>query len=272
MEKCIQVQGRLLDFSHPRVMAILNFSADSFYASCALSDEAGLLSYVEDVLACGADILDIGACSTRPGSVPVSEEEEWRLLSQGLDCIRYHWPEAIISVDTFRARIAERAIAHGADMINDVYGGVADKDMWEVVAQKRVPYVLTHSQTVCSSDHYEATTSQVLDFLQKGLYHLRRSGVKDVIIDPGFGFGKTVEQNYALLRQLHVLDVLHAPLLVGVSRKSMLYKPLEKTAKEVLPATVAAHTIALQQGADILRVHDVDAAVQAIKIFEKTYH
>lgn len=272
MEKCIQVQRRLLNFSHPRVMAIINFSADSFYASCEPSDEAGLLSYVEGVLASGADILDIGACSTRPGSTPVSMEEEWELLSQGLDSIRYHWPQAIISVDTFRASIAERAISHGADMINDVYGGAADKDMWELIARKRVPYVLTHSQAICPMDQYDATTSQVLDYLQKGLSHLHACGVKDVIIDPGFGFGKTVEQNYALLRQLHVLDALHAPLLVGVSRKSMLYKPLEKSAQEVLPATVAAHTIALQQGADILRVHDVDAAVQAIKIFEKTYH
>lgn len=272
MEKCIHVHHQLLDFAHPRVMAIINFSADSFYTSCDSSDEGRLLLYVEKQLQAGADILDLGACSTRPDSAPVSIKEEWQQLSHGLNVIRYHWPEVIISVDTFRADIARMALDHGADMINDVYGGEADTAMWDVIAKYRVPYVLTHAQPIESIANYDATIYGVLDFLQKRIDVLHSRGVKDVVIDPGFGFAKSVEQNYALLRQLEVLNVLHAPLLVGVSRKSMLYKPLGKTPQEVLPATVAAHVIALQQGANILRVHDVDAAVQAIAVFEWTHN
>lgn len=271
MEKYVRVHHQLLDFSRPRVMAIINLSADSFYTSCADWDENRLLSYVEGVMQSGADMLDIGACSTRPHSLPVAVEEEWRCLSRGLDAIRHHWHEAIISVDTFRAAIAHKAIEHGADIINDVYGGDADSNMWDVVAQKEVPYVLTHAQSVEPIKNCDVVTHQVLHFLCERINMLYQRGVKDVIIDPGFGFGKSVEQNYALLRQLHVLDVLHAPLLVGLSRKSIFYKPLNKSPKEVLPATVAAHMLALQQGANILRVHDVDAAQQAITVFLKTH-
>lgn len=273
MEKCIRLHNQLMDLSYPRVMAIINFSPDSFYTSCDVADEQHLLLQVEKALKAGADILDIGACSTRPGSQPVDATTEWELLSKGLQIIRHHWHEVPISIDTFRADIAQQAIQHGADMINDVSGGHADSRMWEVVAQQQVPYVLTHAQAIPTPDNaYDNTMTEVLHFLQQRLDTLHRLGVADVIIDPGFGFGKTIEQNYSLLRQLEVLQTLRVPLLVGISRKSMLYQPLQTTPEAVLPATVAAHTISLERGANILRVHDVEAAVQAIQIHHLTHH
>lgn len=273
MGKYIQLHNSLLDLSHPRVMAIVNVSADSFYTSYTVSDEEEFLTSVEELIRAGADILDIGACSTRPNSTPISSEDEWLSLSRALEMIRAHWADIPISVDTFRASIADLALQHGADMINDVYGGEADTCIWDVVKKHNVPYVLTHSLAIVdsTSGQYDSTLSQSLDYLQDRLSYLYRSGVKDVLVDPGFGFGKTVEQNYTLLRQLELFHVLRAPLLVGVSRKSMLYKPLQRTPQEVLPATTAAHMVALQKGANILRVHDVEAARQAIKIYELTY-
>lgn len=273
MGKYIQLHNSLLDLSHPRVMAIVNVSADSFYTSYTVSDEEEFLTSVEELIRAGADILDIGACSTRPNSTPISSEDEWLSLSRALEMIRAHWADIPISVDTFRASIADLALQHGADMINDVYGGEADTCMWNVVKKHNVPYVLTHSLAIVdnTAGQYDSTLSQTLDYLQDRLSYLYRSGVKDVLVDPGFGFGKTVEQNYTLLRQLELFHVLRAPLLVGVSRKSMLYKPLQRTPQEVLPATTAAHMVALQKGANILRVHDVEAARQAIKIYELTY-
>ena len=273
MGKYIQLHNSLLDLSHPRVMAIVNVSADSFYTSYTVSDEEEFLTSVEELIRAGADILDIGACSTRPNSTPISSEDEWLSLSRALEMIRAHWADIPISVDTFRASIADLALQHGADMINDVYGGEADTCIWDVVKKHNVPYVLTHSLAIVdsTSGQYDSTLSQTLDYLQDRLSYLYRSGVKDVVVDPGFGFGKTVEQNYTLLRQLELFHVLRAPLLVGVSRKSMLYKPLQRTPQEVLPATTAAHMVALQKGANILRVHDVEAARQAIKIYELTY-
>ena len=273
MGKYIQLHNSLLDLSHPRVMAIVNVSADSFYTSYTVSDEEEFLTSVEELIRAGADILDIGACSTRPNSTPISSEDEWLSLSRALEMIRAHWADIPISVDTFRASIADLALQHGADMINDVYGGEADTCIWDVVKKHNVPYVLTHSRAIVdsTSGQYDSTLSQTLDYLQDRLSYLYRSGVKDVLVDPGFGFGKTVEQNYTLLRQLELFHVLRAPLLVGVSRKSMLYKPLQRTPQEVLPATTAAHMVALQKGANVLRVHDVEAARQAIKIYELTY-
>jgi dihydropteroate synthase len=269
MNNSIQLHNRLIDFSCPRVMAILNLSPDSFYTSCDVSYEDRLLSTVEDMVRAGADILDLGACSTRPLSTPVSAQTEWSLLARALPAIRAHWPDLAISVDTFRADVAQQSILHGADMINDVYGGDADSRMWQVIQQYNVPYVLTHARDITNTSHPTAI-SQLLDFMQDRLYALRQLGIKDVLLDPGFGFGKTVEQNYALLRQLDILQVLHAPLLVGISRKSMLYKPLGLSPQDVLPATVAAHMLALQNGANILRVHDVEPAIQAIKIYQLT--
>ena len=265
----VRIHNQPMSLSRPRVMAIINFSPDSFYTSCELSSEQIVLDYADRAIREGADILDLGACSTRPGSVPVDATTEWELLSCGLDIIRYHWSKMPISVDTFRPAIAAQAIQRGANIINDVAGAQADPRIWDIAAQYNVPYVLTHAQTI---NNESATIVQVLDFLQQQLDLLHRHGVADVIIDPGFGFGKTVQQNYHILQQLSVLDCLHAPILVGLSRKSMLYKPLDSAPEDVLAATIAANTLALERGAHILRVHDVAAAYQAIQIHQLTNH
>ena len=270
MQYCINVHNQLLDLSLPRVMAIVNITSDSFYTSWGNLSENALLDSIQDMLCQGADIIDIGACSTRPNSIPVNAEEEWKRLAPALQLIRAYFPKAILSVDTFRANIADKAIEAGADIINDVYGGNADENMWEVIAKHNVPYVLTYAQEVQSNGEvkdYDYTMSHVLDYFQSRLDALHRMGVADVVVDPGFGFGKTVEQNYRILDQLDILSVLHAPILVGISRKSMLYRPLCVTPEEVLPATVAANMLALERGAHILRVHDVEAAKQAITVY-----
>lgn len=269
----IKVHNRLLDLSSPKVMAIVNVSPDSFYTSCGDVCVEELCDRVGVLLGEGADIIDIGGCSTRPDSTPVDAAEEWRRLDGALRAIRSRFPEAVLSVDTFRAEIAEKAIQLGADIINDVSGGEADCKMWEVVASYQVPYVLTLSIGLCrgSETGYDYTMSAAMEFFQNRLDALHRMGVADVIIDPGFGFGKDMDQNYAILRQLGLFGVLHAPILAGISRKSMLYKPLGLTPSDVLPATIAANTLALERGAHILRVHDVTAAKQAIAIYSLTH-
>ena len=274
--------SRLMDLSLPRVMAIINVSPDSFYTSVyenveatrRLGDEVVLLDAVQRALDEGADILDIGACSTRPGSTPVDAAVEWERLKWALKLVRSHFPDAVVSVDTFRADVAEKAIGLGANIINDVSGGAADERMWDVVARYDVPYILTLAQELRKGgdkEGYDYTMSEVLRFFEERLDRLHRMGVKDVVLDPGFGFGKTLEDNYTILREMEVLKVLHAPVLVGVSRKSMLYKPLGLEPKDVLSATIAAQVMALERGANILRVHDVAAAKQAIQIVQLTH-
>ena len=274
--------SRLMDLSLPRVMAIINVSPDSFYTSVyesveatrRLGDEVGLLDAVQRALDEGADILDIGACSTRPGSTPVDAAVEWERLEWALKLVRSHFPDAVVSVDTFRADVAEKAIGLGANIINDVSGGAADERMWDVVAKHDVLYILTLAQELRKGgdkEGYDYTMSEMLRFFEERLDRLHRMGVKDVVLDPGFGFGKTLEDNYTILREMEVLKVLHAPVLVGVSRKSMLYKPLGLEPKDVLPATIAAQVMALERGANILRVHDVAAAKQAIQIVQLTH-
>ena len=274
--------SRLMDLSLPRVMAIINVSPDSFYTSVyenveatrRLGDEVVLLDAVQRALDEGADILDIGACSTRPGSTPVDAAVEWERLEWALKLVRSHFPDAVVSVDTFRADVAEKAIGLGANIINDVSGGAADERMWDVVAKHDVPYILTLAQELRKGgekEGYDYTMSEVLRCFEERLDRLHRMGVKDVVLDPGFGFGKTLEDNYTILREMEVLKVLHAPVLVGVSRKSMLYKPLGLEPKDVLSATIAAQVMALERGANILRVHDVAAAKQAIQIVQLTH-
>jgi dihydropteroate synthase len=273
MQYSINVHKQLLDLSLPRIMAIVNITPDSFYTSWSDLSENTLLDAIQNMLHEGADMIDIGACSTRPNSVPVDADAEWARLSPALQAIRYHFPSAILSVDTFRAEIAEKALEAGADMINDVFGGGESERMWEVVAAHRVPYILTHAQALSVPSHptdYDYTMSQVVDFMQSSINRLHKMGVADVIIDPGFGFNKTEQQNYTILRDMDILHSLRVPILVGISRKSMLYNPLGLTPADVLPATIAAHTIALDRGAKILRVHDVAAAKQAITVYSLT--
>lgn len=272
MQYSVRTHNQLLDLSTPRVMSIINVTPDSFYTSCKTLSEIEVLSAAEKAIAEGADILDLGACSTRPSSIPVGAVEEWCRLEPALRAIRHHWRDVIISLDTFRADIADKALAAGADIINDVYGGEGDLGIWDVISKYRVPYILTHSTSIPCADDSDRVLSTIVGDLQRKLDILHKRGIADVIIDPGFGFGKTLEQNYRLLQDLQVLKCLHAPILVGVSRKSMLYKPLDTTPDQVLPATIAAHTLALERGASILRVHDVAAAKQAIHIHQLTHN
>jgi dihydropteroate synthase len=275
MQLSIKVHNSLLDLSLPRVMAIVNITPDSFYTSCKEMSKKHLLKHIEDLLNQGADIIDLGACSTRPNSTPISADEEWARLYPALQSIRAHFPDAILSIDTFRSDIAEKSIQMGADIINDVYGGDADSKMWQVIAKYRVPYVLTHSQVLLhlqNTTNYDQTVRYMLELFQFRLDQLHQMGIADVIIDPGFGFGKTELQNYTILNEMDVLSNLHVPIMVGISRKSMLYKPLGGTPAKVLPATIAANTIALERGASILRVHDVAAAKQAITIYKMTHN
>lgn len=271
MRYSINIHNQLLDLSLPCIMAIVNITPDSFYTSLGDVNENVLFDYVQTILNQGANIIDIGACSTRPEAIPVDAAEEWKRLSCVLPFIRAKFPHAILSVDTFRADVAEKAILAGVDIINDVSGGNVDAHMWDIVAKYKIPYILTYSQDSSIQKSGYNYMSDVLDFFQDKLDKLHQKGIIDVIIDPGFGFAKTEGQNYALLQQLGRLSVLHSPILVGVSRKSMLYKPLGMSPSDVLSATVAANTIALERGAKILRVHDVEAAKQAIMVYSLTH-
>ena len=274
MSLTIKVHNCLMDLSSPKVMAIVNITPDSFYTSCGYENKEKILKQVQDFLNQGADIIDIGACSTRPNSVPIDAEEEWRRLGPILKAIRDYLPDAKLSIDTFRAGIAEKAILAGGDIINDVYGGEADSEIWRIVAKYGVPYILTLAKKLPEGGarkDYDYTMSEVVDFFQRRIDTLHQMGITDVILDPGFGFAKTEKQNYVILNQLDTLSVLNTPILVGISRKSMLYKPLEAKPSNVLPATTAANTLALERGASILRVHDVLAAKQAIAIYSLTH-
>ncbi len=249
----LNLNGTPVEFVRPAVMAIINATPDSFYSGARNGDVAQIGRSIAE----GADILDIGACSTRPGSQPVGPEEEWRRLEPVLKVAR-QMTNLPISVDTFRAEIARRAIDCGADIINDISGGTLDTDMDEVVVSARVPYVVMHM----------GNKDSTMGFLARRIAELEAKGVNDIIVDPGFGFGKSVEENHQLLRELPlIIETLDRPMLVGLSRKSMLYKPLGLMPEDVLPATCGANLLAIQAGAAILRVHDVAAARQLVSLF-----
>ena len=258
----INIKGDLFSLAQPRVMAIINATTDSFAFSCSNISEAEILAMAAKAINEGADILDIGACSTRPGSTPIDEQEEWRRLQIALRAVRSTYQDAILSVDTFRASIARRAVTDfGVEIINDISGGIGE--MFTSVAELGVPYILTHNAPV---DDSLPVSVQVIDNLIYKVDELHRLGVKDVIIDPGFGFNKTVEQSLELLDHLDDLQIIGLPILVGLSRKSMFYKPLDvdPTSDEALRATVEANRKALALGASILRVHDVAPNKQLI--------
>ena len=252
-----------MDFDVPVVMGILNVTPDSFYASSRVDGDM-LLSRAKKMIADGATILDLGACSTRPGSEPVPQVEELARLHAALDILDRELPEAVISVDTFRADVVRECVKeHNVAIINDVSGFDWDKGMLEAVIESSRPYVLTHSLDVVSLG---SCTAQVLASLSQKMWQLRQGGVRDVIVDPGFGFGKSVEQNYELFGNMKEFALLEAPLLVGISRKSMITKRLGIKADEALEGTVVLNTMALDRGAHILRVHDVKEAVQAVEL------
>ena len=257
----LNIGGQLLSLERPLVMGILNATAESFYEASQMHTASAVAERTLAMLREGASIIDVGGCSTKPGLAPVNEEEEMRRLGMALAAIRKVAPEAILSVDTFRASIAERCVKEfGVQMINDVSGGEADERMFATVANLQVPYVLT-----CNKGSW----TELMYDLAERINRLHLMGVNDVIVDPGFGFGKTLDDNYRLMAHLEELHLLECPLLVGVSRKSMIYKHLDITPTEALNGTTVLHTVALTKGAHILRVHDVKAAREAILITEK---
>lgn len=269
MSGSINVNGKLMLMDVPRVMGILNVTPDSFFEGSRVAAGELLVERVQKMLADGADILDVGACSTRPSGEPVSEEEELKRLHAALDVLDEHFPSAVVSVDTYRARVAEECVTrHNVAIINDVSGFDWDSAMLDAVARLNVPYVLTHSVGWAGGDvRYGDFLPEVLAALAKKVWQLRQLGVKDVIVDPGFGFGKSVEQNYEMLASLSLFQELEAPLLVGLSRKSMMTKLLGISAADALPETSALNMVALQGGADILRVHDAREAANVVRMF-----
>ena len=267
----LNLKGRLVTIDRPWVMGIINITPDSFYGGSRVVDERTLIERVGMMLDDGADVLDVGACSTRPGSEQVDAQGEMARLDWALNAIRREFPDVILSVDTYRADVARRCVEEwGADIINDISAGMLDPEMFATVARLRVPYVLMHMrgtpETMSSLTDYQNVAAEVLEWMARRIDELRQMGVADIIADPGFGFAKTLEQNYELLARLEAFHVLDAPLLVGVSRKRMIYTPLQCTADEALNGTTVINTIALQQGAHFLRVHDVKAAVEAVKL------
>ncbi len=263
--------ARLLDLSRPQIMGILNVTPDSFYGGSRVRSVDAALQQAERMLSEGAAILDIGGASTRPGAEEVPQAEELRRVLPVVEAVCQHFPEAIVSVDTWRAEVAREALAAGASMVNDVSAGRWDEGLLPVVAQYRCPYVLMHAQgtpqTMQLAPAYSEVVQDVLDFFIQRLEILQAMGIHDVAIDPGFGFGKTLEHNYALLRRLAVFEaVLQRPLLVGVSRKSMVCRLLGTKPEAALNGTTALHVLALMQGARLLRVHDVREAAEAVRI------
>lgn len=270
MSHSINVRGRLMLLDKPRVMGILNVTDDSFYEGSRVASPGELVCRAKSMLDAGAAILDVGACSTRPGVMPVEQELELARLHSALEVLDKELPQAVVSVDTFRADVVrECAASHNVSIINDVSGFEWDDEMLDAVASCKLPYVLTHSMGLAGeSVEYSDFMPQVLQRLAAKMWRLRQAGVADVIVDPGFGFGKSVEQNYRMLASLRDFEMLDAPLLVGLSRKSMITRLLGIEAGEALAATTALNLVALRNGAKILRVHDVKEAVQAVELAE----
>jgi dihydropteroate synthase len=269
----IRVKGRILHINEAWIMGVLNATPDSFYAGSRSLDISLCIERVAGMVALGANIVDIGGHSTRPGANPVSTEEEITRVVPVISALRKQFPELVISIDTYRLAVAQAAIAAGADIFNDIGAGQMDQGIFEWVAQNQVPYILSHSRgafnQVHEVPHYEDVVSDVWSDLAQKLQQLRALGAKDIIIDPGLGFSKSLEHNYTLLAHLSTFKTLGVPILIGVSRKSMIYKLLGITAAESLNGTSVLHTIALQQGANILRVHDVAEAKEVITLVSK---
>ncbi|MCE2615886.1 MAG: dihydropteroate synthase [Phocaeicola sp.] len=274
MEKYINVNGKLMDMNTPQVMGILNVTPDSFYAESRKQTEEGIINRVNQIISEGASIIDIGAYSSRPFADDVSPEEEMSRLRKGLNIIRKEVPEAIVSVDTFRSDIAKMCVEeYGVAIINDISAGELDKGMFPTVAKLGVPYILMHMkgtpQDMQTNPLYDNLLKEVFYYFSEKLAALRDLGTKDIILDPGFGFGKTIEDNYKLLNNLQEFSIFDLPILVGVSRKSMIYKLLGTTPQEALNGTTVIDTISLMKGANILRVHDVREAVESVNIFRE---
>lgn len=268
----INCRGKLLDLSSPVVMGILNITPDSFYEGSRMKTEQEVRRQVDKMLEEGAQIIDIGGASSRPGADFVSVEEELNRVIPIVNLLVKHYPEALLSIDTYRAKVAKESIDSGIHLINDISASSIDEGLLDVVAAGNIPYVLMHMQgkpqDMQKEPSYDSVVVEVLDFFFKKVALLKSKGIQDIIIDPGFGFGKTIEHNYQLLNHLSVYKGLKMPILAGISRKSMIWKVLKNTAAEALHGTTALHVIALQNGANILRVHDVRPAVEAIQLMQ----
>lgn len=267
----LNCQGKLLDLSTPRVMGIINVTPDSFYSGSRAEGNQDAVKTATEMLSQGADMIDIGGQSTRPGAEEISVQEEIDRVIPVIQAIVKSHPQAIVSIDTFNSKTAKASVAAGASVVNDISGGQFDADMFDVVAELRAPYILTHtlgrSDEMQNNPAYDDVIKTVAFYLSERVNSLREKGVNDIVLDPGFGFGKTVAHNYDLLNNLDTLKIRNLPILAGISRKSMIFKPLNTSAINSLNATISLNTIALQNGAKILRVHDISPAVEAVKLY-----
>lgn len=267
----INCKGKLIDFNTPKVMGVINTTPNSFYAESRKTSAEDILKQAESMLAAGATFLDLGGYSTQPGAPTISETEELNRVLPAVELILKNFPEALISIDTFRAQVAGKSVATGAAIINDISAGNLDPKMMETVAGHQVPYIMMHTrgtpQNMKELDTYENLLQDILFYFSEKVKLARDLGINDVIIDPGFGFAKNLKQNFELLNKMELFKNLELPVLAGLSRKSMIYKTLETTAAEALNGTTILNTIALTKGASILRVHDVKEAVECVKLF-----
>lgn len=274
-KRIINCRGKYLDISIPKIMGILNITPDSFYDGGKYMEVKSIMARVDQLISEGAEIIDVGASSSRPGADHISEKEELRRLISALDPIRKKYPDHLLSVDTFRASIAKKLVNEfGVNVINDISGGQLDPKMHATVAKLQIPYIIMHMPgtpaNMQSMTKYKDLINDIIDFLGTQIDSLKQKGLNDIIIDPGFGFGKTIEQNYQLLAHLAAFKILDCPVLAGISRKSMIFRLLEISAEESLNGTIALNMLALSNGADFLRVHDVKEAKQTIKLYQKT--
>ncbi|MBI1770222.1 MAG: dihydropteroate synthase [Bacteroidetes bacterium] len=273
VNKTLNLRGKLIDLSQPRVMGILNVTPDSFYDGNKFNGEMEILNQVEKMLKEGADFIDVGGCSSRPGAEEISLDEELNRLIPAIKSIVKNFPEAIISVDTFRSSVVKEAVEVGAAMVNDISGGALDEKMFSTIAALKVPYILMHMrgtpQTMTQQTTYDNLIKDVVDYFHSKIFQLQTLGVKDIVIDPGFGFAKTAEQNFEILNELSQFQILGKPILVGLSRKSTIWKTLKTNPEEALNGTTVLNTVALLNGASILRVHDVREAKETITLLQQ---
>ncbi|WP_179320943.1 dihydropteroate synthase [Winogradskyella helgolandensis] len=269
----INCKGKLIDLSTPKVMGILNVTPDSFFDGGKYKNESEILVQVETMLNHGATFIDIGGYSSRPNADDVSEEEELNRVIPVIKLILKHFPDTLISIDTFRSEVAKQSIEAGAALVNDISGGKLDKNMLSTVGKLAVPYIMMHMKgnpkTMQQQTQYDDLTKEVIAYFAERIAAAHQEKINDIIIDPGFGFSKTVEQNFELLNQLELLQLTDKPILAGVSRKSMIYKTLNSTSEDALNGTTALNMVALQKGAKILRVHDVKEAIECVTLYNQ---
>ena len=266
----ISLREKLMDFSVPKIMGILNITPDSFYDGGRYNSKDKIQKQIEKMIISGADIIDVGGYSSRPGAKDISIEDELNRVIPAIEIIKQKFPKTIISIDTFRSRVASEAIISGADIVNDISGGNLDSNMFETVSKHKVPYILMHMrgnpENMMSKTNYENVTKDIYRYFSERIDKAKSYGINDIIIDPGFGFSKTTQQNYELLNNLEFFKEFQRPIVIGVSRKSMIYKTLNTTPDKALNGSSVLHTVSLMKGANILRTHDVKEALECIKI------